>query len=447
MAGLLDALLGNPENQGIFAAAARVLQNSGPSRTPYTVGQGLGDMFAGYQDHALKQQQRKMLEQRFAQEQQLNDYAIRDRKSDYEAQEKARAQADRIAKRLSGLPSADVAPAAPEFMASAMPGAEGSPKLGGPSWLQAYQQQNGLELRPPAGGKPVNQTDAYVQRLVSMAQVYAEEGNLEGANKLYEQAAKLRPKYSNDVTWVNGPDGKPVGLRLADDGTKQQLDGFAPREKLQLENLGGRSVAVNPYELTPGQEFKRTMTPGEIASNSLGWANHGLAKERLAIDRVEAATKAAAGKAPTEFQGKSAAFGLRAAEADKIITELTGQYRPAAINSKVSVENWPLIGGALGAATNSFALNANDQRAEQAQRDFVNAVLRQESGAAIGPDEFNNARKQYFPQPGDGPDVIAQKARNRQLAIQGFQSNAGRAAMTAPPRTATSGGWSIQRVD
>jgi hypothetical protein len=137
-------------------------------------------------------------------------------------------------------------------------------------------------------------------------------------------------------------------------------------------------------------------------------------------------------KPPTEFQGKSAAFGARAEQADKILGSLEGKYSPAAINSKNSVENTWLVGGALGAATNKFALNESDQQAEQAQRDFVNAVLRQESGAAIGPSEFDNARKQYFPQPGDSTAVIQQKAANRKLAIQGLQNNAGRAAFSAP---------------
>ena len=39
------------------------------------------------------------------------------------------------------------------------------------------------------------------------------------------------------------------------------------------------------------------------------------------------------------------------------------------------------------------------QMFEQAERNFINAILRQESGAAIADSEFNNARKQYMPQP------------------------------------------------
>ena len=152
-----------------------------------------------------------------------------------------------------------------------------------------------------------------------------------------------------------------------------------------------------------------------------------------------------AGRQPTEFQGKSAAFGARAEDADRIIGELAGKYSPAAINSKNSVESTPLIGGILGAVTNATALSPTDQRAEQAQRDFVNAVLRQESGAAIASSEFDNAKKQYFPQPGDSKEVIAQKARNRKIAIQGFKNSAGSAAFSAPPdASAIPSGWTVQ---
>ena len=38
---------------------------------------------------------------------------------------------------------------------------------------------------------------------------------------------------------------------------------------------------------------------------------------------------------------------------------------------------------------------------------------------------FSNATAQYFPQPGDGPDVIAQKKRNRELVISSFADSAG----------------------
>lgn len=140
------------------------------------------------------------------------------------------------------------------------------------------------------------------------------------------------------------------------------------------------------------------------------------------------ALKAAEGKAPTEFQSKAAMFGARAEEADRILSSL--DYSPAALSVKQAASSVPLVGGVLGAAAN-VVTSPENQKAEQAQRDFINAVLRQESGAVIIEAEFDNARKQYFPQPGDSDAVKAQKAANRRTAIEGLKRGAGKAAYSA----------------
>lgn len=81
---------------------------------------------------------------------------------------------------------------------------------------------------------------------------------------------------------------------------------------------------------------------------------------------------------------------------------------------------------------------ADRQRFEQAQRNFVNAVLRRESGAVISEEEFANARLQYFPQPGDKSDVLVQKKMNRDqviknLLIEGGQDTTIQDASLADP--------------
>lgn len=164
-----------------------------------------------------------------------------------------------------------------------------------------------------------------------------------------------------------------------------------------------------------------------VSQGQLGVARGNLAVSQgnLAVNQQRETREGSAPKDKplTETQGKATAFAARAQQADKLIADL--DYSSAAINSKASVENTPLVGGMLGAAVNNFALSATDQKAEQAQRDFINAILRQESGAAIGKDEFNNARKQYFPQPGDDAETLTQKAANRRLAIEGLKAQAG----------------------
>lgn len=128
-----------------------------------------------------------------------------------------------------------------------------------------------------------------------------------------------------------------------------------------------------------------------------------------------------ADRALTDSQAKANLFGSRAKESDRIITSLEGKYWPGAVNAKVAAGEVPVIGGAAGAAAN-WMLTEEGQQAEQAQRDFLNAVLRRESGAVISPAEFSNGAKQYFPQPNDKPGQIAQKKRNRQLAVEGILS-------------------------
>lgn len=55
---------------------------------------------------------------------------------------------------------------------------------------------------------------------------------------------------------------------------------------------------------------------------------------------------------------------------------------------------------------------------DDARRDFVNAVLRRESGAAIADSEFESARRQYFPVIGDGPRQIEEKRKRRERATE-----------------------------
>ena len=126
----------------------------------------------------------------------------------------------------------------------------------------------------------------------------------------------------------------------------------------------------------------------------------------------------------TEFQGKNALYGSRSLMAHKTLLDLEDKINLPGLATKQYIQDIPVVGGAMGAGANAL-LSSNQQAVEQAQRNFVNAVLRQESGAVISEQEFENAKKQYFPQPGDKKEVIEQKRKNRMLAIQGFKKIAG----------------------
>jgi hypothetical protein len=116
----------------------------------------------------------------------------------------------------------------------------------------------------------------------------------------------------------------------------------------------------------------------------------------------------------SEDMRKASGFADRATAADRIISE-----------PNVGASGQDLRNVAIGSipAIGNYGVSEDYQQFDQAQRDFINAMLRRESGAAINESEFDNARKQYFPQPGDGPDVLRQKAENRRLAIQSLRTS------------------------
>jgi len=149
----------------------------------------------------------------------------------------------------------------------------------------------------------------------------------------------------------------------------------------------------------------------------------------------------------TEGQAKANIFGGRMAEANAVIDSMAenGVLRPG--NIKQTAEGIagaiPLIGDSLatgaGALTN-FTQSDGQQQVEQAQRDFINAVLRRESGAVIADSEFNNARRQYFPQIGDSQAVLKQKANNRKLSTNLMLQEVPESARYTPSATPANGG-------
>ena len=61
----------------------------------------------------------------------------------------------------------------------------------------------------------------------------------------------------------------------------------------------------------------------------------------------------------------------------------------------------------------------------QAERNFITAVLRKESGANIPENEYNDARRVYIPQVGDDERTLEMKRQARQDAIAGIARGAG----------------------
>lgn len=113
----------------------------------------------------------------------------------------------------------------------------------------------------------------------------------------------------------------------------------------------------------------------------------------------------------------AATYGKRLEDANKQIEDIiAGGYDPTSKTQALKNKLTP----------DAF-LGEKPKLMDQAQRNFINAVLRRESGSAISAQEFESGNKQYFPQPGDTPDVLAQKQRNREVALAGLKAEGAKA--------------------
>lgn len=118
----------------------------------------------------------------------------------------------------------------------------------------------------------------------------------------------------------------------------------------------------------------------------------------------------------TEGQSKAVGFLERAVAAQNSLNQISG-YNPSTL-----AQNLDRLG-----TSNPFrsGLSQTDRRALSGIRAFVLAVLRQDSGAAIAKDEFDQMAQTLFPLPGDGPEVQADKRAQREAALRALRTAAG----------------------
>jgi hypothetical protein len=266
-----------------------------------------------------------------------------------------------------------------------------------------------------------------------------------------QAVANMPPQFDPSVVQAQIAQGMTIVQKLSDERARQQ-QAEAARHNQASEGLQrrGQDITVRGQNMTDARSREATaatMTKPFEVTGPDGVPVLVQQDKQGNIRQVQGYQPKNSGKTMTEGQAKANLFGSRMRESDRILQELEGKYSPLAVNAKMGAEKMPGIGGIAGAVGNAM-LSTEGQQAEQAQRDFVNAVLRRESGAVISDQEFANAQKQYFPQPNDTPQVLSQKRRNRQMAIQGLAAEVpGGLKMGAQPTGGASGGWGIQRIN
>jgi len=261
----LDALLSEDQRKlmgrnATLSAAAALLQASGPSRTPISLGQALGGALqAGQQGY-----------------QQARAGSLQDLILGGKLKEMQTAQD--LQKQVAGVLTKPPTVLTPEQQALRAPVSEAGPF--GPKVARADLAAN--IPQPSASELKAGQ---YQQ----IADIYAAQGKSEDAKRFQEMAEKLNPRaeITGQPFEVTDAKGNPILVQQYKDGSVKTMQGYGPKRDVVLQNLGGQTVAINKSGLKGGESFVQTMTPAEIANLGIARANLGVAQGGLALRQKE----------------------------------------------------------------------------------------------------------------------------------------------------------------
>lgn len=253
--------------------------------------------------------------------------------------------------------------------------------------LKAYKQQVGAE-------QAAAEAQQIEQGIVRATQLY-QSGDLQGVNALLQSVGE-----------------QPLS-------SLEEFPAVASMYKRAAETLktfDDLTAAPEPAD-EYGRYVQEQRAAGQEPLSRIDYAQAKKGSETIYGPDGQVIVQRGAGGPPklTVDAAKNTGFLVRTREANEVLNSIEGQGTRF---GQQALENVPM---GLG----NYGRDPEFQKFDQARRDFVNAILRRESGAVISDQEFENANQQYFPVPGDSPEVIAQKRRNRETTIQGLEIGSG----------------------
>lgn len=225
--------------------------------------------------------------------------------------------------------------------------------------------------------------------------------------------------------------GGLIGVKkMIDENRRHDEDRSVKEREMQMQaaRYGLLKGDNGDYQMSPeaaeDKAFKKRML-------QIGGEKNALELQKLQREQSPEALDTAARGKVSQQQWSAAGYANRIKQADAALNEPKEDYDPTSTYSAFQRMN-PIE-----------ALKGGGQKQqEQAELNFLMAVLRKESGAAISGSEIDTGKKQYFPQAGDTPKVLAQKAQNRAAALQAMEQEAGPAIAFSnkPPAGLLGGG-------
>lgn len=292
-----------------------------------------------------------------------------------------------------------------------------------------------------------------------LMQKYGDRFSPEARQRIVEQNQQESSKWTSKIPAAmavigetmagrNAAQGAANIMQMQEDERKGRLDRFDTDRKQAIDEIGIEDTITTSMnrreiesrkkdpqsaesqlartlasEMMPGGDYEN-MSAAELESmipNMKGLMDARLREreleERLQRSRLEHDAKlkkmeddSKKTKSLSSSQSQAATFADRIEQSEKAFDELTRE----------GYDRSDITAG-LGAMLPNVVKSSEAQRQAQAERNFINAVLRRESGAAIAPSEFDSAEEQYFPRAGDSDETLAQKKQNREIVLNGLR--------------------------
>lgn len=248
------------------------------------------------------------------------------------------------------------------------------------------------------------------------------------------EAAEIEDGIVRGTAFYQAGDLRSLNMLLAEAGESplQSLDQFpalaAQYEKARevLAFLDDRNAPADEYERYVADETAAGRQP--LSRIQFAQAKKGNGVVVTAPDGTTLQVGGGSGGANlNEIQSKNAVFATRARGAlDVLEQQVEGQ--PLADNMKSRVNRGlEFVPFGLGREAQSPEF----QVASAAGQEFLQAILRKDTGAAITDNEQVLYGRLYLPQPGDSPEVLEYRRQARQRAVDAIEAGMTPEAMRA----------------
>jgi hypothetical protein len=429
----LDALLSEDQRKllgrnAALSAAGALLQASGRSAVPISMGQALGSALqAGQQGY-----------------QQARASSFQDLLLGQKLQEAKTAQD--LQKQVAGILTGPAPTAlSPEMQALAVPGMQA-----GPTVARA-------ELAANIPQPSANETKALQYQRI--ADIYTAAGKSEDAKRYQDIAKELNPRAEviGQPFEVTDPKGNPILVQQYKDGTTKTMTGYGPKRDVVLQSLGGQTIAIDKSKLKGNETFAQTMTPSEIANLKVAQGNLAVAQGGLGLRQQEFLRGAFDVKESPEGYAYipktpgAAAIPIMGAGGEQLKgvsggKPTEGERKAATLLSRMQLaqtqmdQGKPGMPGFFTSMTPRVGLPEERKRVEDAQLDFLDSALTLATGAAYTEFQLKGAMQSYFPKFGDDATTIAEKEARRKNLMEAARISAGTMSGAVPPVQGGGGG-------